>query len=165
MYYGTVEPGIRRKATEDHDPTVIPSTNMFGFLGKFGLRGRGMRYKPSAANLQEHPQRRDHWNGGRKRSDTESSSVSQGDSLRSRGDLWPSEDEDDAVVIGDDMLVGVEGGVMSDGDYDDFDEDANAAEVDSLLRREDREDEERRRRKREFERRREIQRGKSAVSL
>lgn len=176
MYYGAVDVGARRKAAEELDPTVIPSTSMFGFLSRFGVRGRGMRYKPSAANLQEHPQRGggsgEGWYGsisGRKRSGTGSSAASQGESLRSRGDLWPSEDEDDAVVIGDDVFVGVEqgsGGVGSDGGYDtygDYDEDADAGEVDLLLRREEREEEERRRRKREFERRREIQRGKTVV--
>lgn len=176
MYYGAVEPGIRRKQTEDHDPTVIPSTSMFGFMTRFGVRGRGMRYKPSAANLQEHPIRGGSWDesvSGRKRSGTESSAASQGDSLRSRGDLWPSEDEDDAVVIGDDVFVGVDGnGTGSDNDYaeyaeyTDYDDDADAGEVDLLLRQEEHEDEERRRRKRELERRkREIQRGKAAVRV
>ncbi|KAF8536233.1 hypothetical protein BDD12DRAFT_298061 [Trichophaea hybrida] len=125
MYYGAVGDasgtGLRRKGTvpgrDSPDPTVIPGTNMFGFLSKFGVRGKGMRYKPSAANLQEHPQRGGGGtvdvafaglsaNGGvrngRQRSGTGSSEGSQDDSLRSRGDLWPSEDEDDAVVIGDD---------------------------------------------------------------
>ncbi|TGZ81187.1 hypothetical protein EX30DRAFT_395694 [Ascodesmis nigricans] len=107
------------------DPTVIPSTTWFGFLSKFGIRGKGMRYKPSAANLQEHPQRSgldqrledEEFEGryspterepimGRKRAGTETSRDSLGDeSLRSRGDLWPSsEDEDDAVVIDDDAF-------------------------------------------------------------
>ncbi|KAI5798940.1 hypothetical protein EDC01DRAFT_649799 [Geopyxis carbonaria] len=98
MHYGTLGGGPSRRATHDPDaadPTVIPSTNMFGFLSAFGVRARAMRYKPSAANLQEHPTRR-----GRRRANTGSS----GDSLRSRGDLWPSEDEDDAVVIGDDAF-------------------------------------------------------------
>jgi hypothetical protein len=125
MYYGAVGDasgtGLRRKSAvpgrDSPDPTVIPGTNMFGFLSKFGVRGKGMRYKPSAANLQEHPQRGGcgtvdvafaglSANGGvrngRQRSGTGSSEGSQDDSLRSRGDLWPSEDEDDAVVIGDD---------------------------------------------------------------
>jgi hypothetical protein len=127
MYYGAagdaVGTGLRRKNTmsgrDSPDPTVIPGTSMFGFLSRFGVRGKGMRYKPSAANLQEHPQRsgaadvafvgpskngRGGNGNGRKRSGTGSSAGSQGDSLRSRGDLWPSEDEDDAVVIGDDAF-------------------------------------------------------------
>jgi hypothetical protein len=123
MFYGAVGDGaggggLRRKSAvggrDSPDPTVIPGTTMFGFLSRFGVRGKGMRYKPSAANLQEHPQRGGHFahaessyrtNGnGRKRSGTGSSSGSQGDSLRSRGDLWPSDDEDDAVVIGDDAF-------------------------------------------------------------
>lgn len=115
MYYGTAPPpevgGLRRKNTisggrDSPDPTVIPTTNYFGFLGRLGFRGRGMRYKPSAANLQEHPQRG--WDtvdyfSRRRRSGT-GSIGSGGESLRSRGDLWPSEDEDDAVVIGDDAF-------------------------------------------------------------
>jgi hypothetical protein len=40
---------------------------------------------------------------GRQRSKTRSSSGD--DSLRSRGDLWPSDDEDDAVVIGDAVMT------------------------------------------------------------
>jgi hypothetical protein len=135
MYYGAVGSSVghgalRRKGTmEAPDPTVIPSTSMFGLLSRFGFRSKGMRYKPSAANLQEHPQRGgaiSEMNGndcsatgdrngdlrgnnnygnnrlGRKRSETRSSSGD--DSLRSRGDLWPSDDEDDAVVIGDDAF-------------------------------------------------------------
>jgi len=118
MFYGAVNDppgpsGLRRKGIHPGgvgpDPTVIPGTSMFGFLSTFGFRGKGMRYKPSAANLQEHPQRSTadmtHTRGnGRQRSGTESSLASQGDSLRSRMDLWPSEDEDDAVVIGDDAF-------------------------------------------------------------
>jgi hypothetical protein len=120
MFYGAVgdpaSAGIRRKGTmpgrDSPDPTLIPGTSMFGFLSTFGFRGKGMRYKPSAANLQEHPQRGGGaldvafagTGKGRQRSGTGSSGGSQGDSLRSRGDLWPSEDEDDAVVIGDDAF-------------------------------------------------------------
>ncbi|KAL7273988.1 hypothetical protein RUND412_003123 [Rhizina undulata] len=85
------------------DPTVIPGTSMFGFLQSLGVGGRVLKYKPSAANLQEHPQRGGSFTG-RKRSGTGSSGGSAGESLRSRFDLWPSEDEDDAVPIGDDAF-------------------------------------------------------------
>jgi len=138
MYYGssasTSAVGAlsgKRKGNlpNESDPTVIPTTSMFGFLARFAsFRGRGLRYKPSAANLQEHPQRnaglaaveeesgrvrsispaigggREEIGRGRKRSATNSSGESAGESLRSRGDLWPSEDDDDAIPIGDDFL-------------------------------------------------------------
>ncbi|CUS10500.1 unnamed protein product [Tuber aestivum] len=138
MYYGssasTSAVGAlsgKRKCNlpNESDPTVIPTTSMFGFLARFAsFRGRGLRYKPSAANLQEHPQRntgltaveeesgrdrsispgigggRGEAGGGRRRSATNSSGESAGESLRSRGDLWPSEDDDDAIPIGDDFL-------------------------------------------------------------
>ena len=119
--------GKRKSLPAEADPTVIPQTSMFGFLARFaGFRGRALRYRPSAANLQEHPQRhaglpvleedvsslgsprRGSSNGGsrhrRNRSATGSSGESAGGSLRSRGDLWPSEDDDDAIPIGDDFL-------------------------------------------------------------
>ncbi|KAI5811856.1 hypothetical protein BZA77DRAFT_223992, partial [Pyronema omphalodes] len=100
--YGTLplplalsQPPVKRAETKKEDPTVIPGTSYLGFLSRFGRKG--MKYKPSAANLQEHPQR------GRRRSATDSSLGDSGDSLRSRGEIWPSEDElDDAVVLGDD---------------------------------------------------------------
>lgn len=132
--------GKRKSAVPGHDqdPTVIPQTSMFGFLARFApFRGKGLRYKPSAANLQEHPQRStglsvvhedetddeqpgarsgDRGAGmGRKRSATNSSGDSVGESMRSRGDLWPSEDDDDAIPIGDDVFLR-----GSDGEDDGF---------------------------------------------
>ena len=63
-----------------------------------------MRYKPSAANLQDQPHTRaiEAPSASRKRSGT--GSTSGGESFRSRRDLWPSEDEDDAIMIGDDAF-------------------------------------------------------------
>ncbi|KAG0137578.1 hypothetical protein HOY82DRAFT_477597 [Tuber indicum] len=144
MYYGSSAStsavgalGGKRKCNlpNESDPTVIPTTSMFGFLARFAsFRGRGLRYKPSAANLQEHPQRntgltaveeesgrdlstspgiqggRGGAGRGRKRSATNSSGESAGESLRSRGDLWPSEDDDDAIPISDDFLGNSTGG-------------------------------------------------------
>lgn len=93
-----------------------------------------MRYRPSAADLQEHPgmardapsytdsepeaSARNIGNGsgrtgdatgrrGRKRSGTGSSGESG--SFRSRGDLFPSEDEDDAVPLGDEFSIALRG--------------------------------------------------------
>ncbi|KAI9149517.1 hypothetical protein HJFPF1_11570 [Paramyrothecium foliicola] len=119
MSYGTR--GARRK-TNEQDPTIIPSTQPIGFLGKLPWKmGGTLRYKPSAADLQDHPGR--HGAGevepllgpsthadygdlpvGRKRSGTTGSGDTS-DSYRSRGDLFPSdgEGEEDAVPLDDDV--------------------------------------------------------------
>ena len=60
MSYGTH--GVRRKSSvlapdNRNDPTVIPSSSFLGFLERFPWRlgARGVKYRPSAADLQEHP--------------------------------------------------------------------------------------------------------------
>ncbi|KAK4228226.1 hypothetical protein QBC38DRAFT_362257 [Podospora fimiseda] len=54
MSYGTRGP--RRKASGDEDPNVIPRTAPLGFLGRLPFKIVGsLRYKPSAANLRDHP--------------------------------------------------------------------------------------------------------------
>ena len=144
MSYGASRGGLKRKMTLPpgmDDPTVVPGSSMFGFLErlpwKFG--GRGIRYRPSAADLQDNPGGRKwredgHGDGGeggeerealleesegenksaatkkghmRNRSDT-ATSRSTLNSLSSRGDLFPSEDEDDAVPIGDEFAMALE---------------------------------------------------------
>lgn len=122
MSYGTR--GSRRKASE-HDPTIIPSTQPIGFLSKLPWKmGGTLRYKPSAADLQDHPGKHenpetepllasdDESDYGqiivpRKRSGTTGSGGTGGtsDSYRSRGDLFPSdgEGEEDAIVLDDDV--------------------------------------------------------------
>jgi len=128
MSYGTRG---RRKSLEP-DPTVIPSTSALGFLGRLPFKlGGTLRYKPSAADLQEHPgalraEARDDEEGeplipdehsederdnpkGHKR--TRSSTTSSGetsDSFRSRGDLFPSDGEDDAVPLSDEFAMVLE---------------------------------------------------------
>ncbi|KAF7552594.1 hypothetical protein G7Z17_g4210 [Cylindrodendrum hubeiense] len=119
MSYGTR--GGRRKATEE-DPTIIPSTQPIGFLSKLPWKmGGTLRYKPSAADLQDHPGR--HGEGEvepllgsddesdygnllvtRKRSGTTGSGDTS-DSYRSRGDLFPSdgEGEEDAIPLDDEV--------------------------------------------------------------
>ena len=107
------------------DPTIVPNSSMFGFLERlpWKIGGRGVRYRPSAADLQDRPQRkavveaepliegsdeeeavRRHQ---RKRSDTQGS-KSTNNSLSSRGDLFPSEDEDDAVPLDDEFAMVLE---------------------------------------------------------
>ncbi|TQV90575.1 hypothetical protein V2A60_008252 [Cordyceps javanica] len=127
MSYGTR--GARRK-TSEHDPTIIPSTQPIGFLSKLPWKmGGTLRYKPSAADLQDHPGKQENPETApllgtddnddddesdygqlvvpRKRSGTTGSSGTgnTSDSYRSRGDLFPSdgEGEEDAVVLDDDV--------------------------------------------------------------
>lgn len=139
MGYGSR--GRRRALSKDGaaDPTVVPSSSMFGFLERWPWKigGRGVRYKPSAADLQENPGKgRRSMVGegevlieesgeegevgagrrGRKRSGT-ATSGSTTNSLSSRGDLFPSEDEDDAVPLDDEFAMVLERrttGTMSD---------------------------------------------------
>lgn len=114
------------------DPTIIPSSSYFGFLGRlpFNIGGKGLRYKPSAADLTDHPgqtrrsleeeqplieesdedqgEGRENKGHRRQRSDTHTSGHTT-DSLSSRGDIFPSEDElDDAVAIDDEFTLVLE---------------------------------------------------------
>jgi hypothetical protein len=127
---------IRRKsAVQPHDggpdPTIIPNSTVFGFLERlpWKIGGKGLKYKPSAADLQEHPgshrfeaqegedeplieegEGADSHNAngrGRKRSGT-ANSGSTSDSFRSRGDLFPSDGEDDAVPLDDEFTTALE---------------------------------------------------------
>ncbi|KAK8035638.1 hypothetical protein PG993_010633 [Apiospora rasikravindrae] len=124
MSYGTR--GLRRKSSTAEDPTIIPSTQPIGFLGRLPFKfGGPLRYKPSAANLMDHPGRHDvegehepllgsdghdaHFfmespTHSRKRSGTTGSGDTS-DSYRSRGDLFPSdgEGEEDAIPLDDEF--------------------------------------------------------------
>jgi hypothetical protein len=127
----------RRKSTTlprdgAQDPTLIPSSSYFGFLGRlpWKIGGKGLRYKPSAADLTEHPgaARRsldeeqpliedsdedalegpEHKGHRRQRSNTHTSGHTT-DSLSSRGDIFPSEDElEDAVPLDDEFTIALE---------------------------------------------------------
>jgi len=124
----------RRKSTaQQHpsqDPTLIPSSSYFGFLGRlpFKLGSKGLRYKPSAADLTEHPgalrrsieeeqpliedseedHASDYKTHRRARSNTHTSGHTT-DSFSSRGDIFPSEDElDDAVPLDDEFTIALE---------------------------------------------------------
>jgi hypothetical protein len=128
MSYGTR--AGRRKSLEA-DPTVIPSTNTLGFLGRLPFKfGGTLRYKPSAADLQEHPgasrveyreeegeplipddDSEDGGDKGKGHRRTRSSTTSSGetsDSFRSRGDIFPSDGEDDAVPLDDEFAMVLE---------------------------------------------------------
>jgi len=129
MSYGTRN--TRRRSTvhiPDNlaDPTVIPSSSLLGFLERFPWRlgARGVKYRPSAADLQEHPGARRYAHedeplmevmdadegplsptpNGRHRSTTQSSRRTE-NSLSSRGDLFPSDEEEDAVPLDDEFAL------------------------------------------------------------
>jgi hypothetical protein len=111
------------------DPTIIPSSSFLGFLDRlpWKIGGRSLRYKPSAADLQDNPGGLRRWQGEgeplieasdesdpgirtkqwRKRSGT-TASQSTTNSLSSRGDLIPSDEEDDAVPLDDEFAVALE---------------------------------------------------------
>ena len=109
------------------DPNVVPKSSVFGFLEglPWKIGGREVRYRPSVADLQENVGRgnreaeplieeseesgTDTRRGrhGRNRSGT-SNSRSTTNSLSSRGDLFPSEDEDDAVPLDDEFAMVLE---------------------------------------------------------
>ncbi|ODM24217.1 hypothetical protein SI65_02072 [Aspergillus cristatus] len=129
MSYGTR--GTRRKSSvlvpeNRNDPTVIPSSSFLGFLERFPWRlgARGQKYRPSAADLQEHPGGRrfdreeeplletgdrsedpaSYGNNVRDRSATQSSRETA-NSLSSRGDLIMSDEEEDAVPLDDEFAL------------------------------------------------------------
>lgn len=132
MSYGTRGVMRRKTGSDEEDPTIIPSTAPLGFLGRLPWKiGGTLRYKPSAAFLQDHPgapqgrpdetqplleesgddvdvhpQVTVHM---RKRSGTGGSGDTS-DSYRSRGDLFPSDGEEyeDAMEIDDEFAVALE---------------------------------------------------------
>lgn len=124
--YGSAARSRRRSVVSPSDPTVIPNQSYFGFLSKlpFSIGRRTLRYQPSVANLEDQPaqgKRRlgggiegfleeeegtesSHppWTHGRKRSVTGSSAHTT-DTLSSRSDLFPSDEEADAIPIDDEF--------------------------------------------------------------
>ncbi|KAL8736890.1 MAG: hypothetical protein Q9181_002230 [Wetmoreana brouardii] len=134
MSYGGI--GARRKTGAvkgDEEEHMVPSSSMFGFLERlpWKIGGKGRRYKPSAADLQDVGEGRSRTAAlkarasgedeplisesesggeggkrrhGRKRSGTVGSRETT-NSLSSRGDLFPSEDEDDAVPLDDEFAM------------------------------------------------------------
>ncbi|KAI1376429.1 hypothetical protein F4677DRAFT_418505 [Hypoxylon crocopeplum] len=130
MSYGTRGP--RKRSSTQEDPTIIPSTAPLGFLGRLPFKiGGTLRYKPSAANLQEHPGASrsvldaerapllgddndaahpdDSPSQSRKRSGTVGSGDTS-DSYRSRGDLFPSDEEgeEDAIPLDDEFTIALD---------------------------------------------------------
>ncbi|RMZ80650.1 hypothetical protein DV738_g2635, partial [Chaetothyriales sp. CBS 135597] len=130
MSYGTrARPKGQGKSTDQAaDPTIIPGSSYLGFLESLPWRigQRVLRYRPSAANLQENPggvrkadvntpllpPEDDEYDAGarqskaqrRERSET-LSSGSTNNSLSSRGDLILSDEEEDAREIDDEFAI------------------------------------------------------------
>ncbi len=123
MNYGS-RVNTRKKVGEDDDVNVLPKSSMFGFLERlpWKIGGRGVRYRPSIADLQENVGRRgvetepliseeESDDGNRRHGRSRSGTVgsrSTTNSLSSRGDLFPSEDEDDAVPLDDEFAIVLE---------------------------------------------------------
>lgn len=124
MNYGSRGVTRRKAGEEDDDINMLPKSSIFGFLESlpWKIGGRGVRYRPSVADLQENVGRRgeeiepliseEHGaegrgQHGRSRSGTVGS-RSTTNSLSSRGDLFPSEDEDDAVPLDDEFAMALE---------------------------------------------------------
>ena len=120
--HGGMSYGSRTKDRGDEDPNIVPQSSIFGFLERlpWKIGGRGTRYRPDVADLQENVGRRgveaepliaDEDTGeatnGRSRSGTVGSRETT-NSLSSRGDLFPSDDEDDAVPLDDEFAMVLE---------------------------------------------------------
>ena len=149
MNYGTRGNRARRRSTGagkglEGDPTILPGSSMFGFLERLPWRlgARGVRYKPSAADLQDvagesrkssdeaatsalldsedeedYHEQRTQRNHKRNRSAT-ANSQSTMNSLSSRGDLFPSEDEAaDAVPLDDEFAISLTRHSTSNDDF------------------------------------------------
>ncbi|EAS30034.1 uncharacterized protein CIMG_08780 [Coccidioides immitis RS] len=137
MSYGAR--GGRRKNSilqpdERQDPTVIPSSSFLGFLQRFPWRigARGIRYRPSAADMQENPgglkrntlenepllegseesdenaQKADRGDAATRQRSSTQSSQGTSTSLSSRGDLILGDEEEDAVPLSDEFAMALE---------------------------------------------------------
>lgn len=115
------------KPKDGSDPNIVPKSSVFGFLERlpWKIGGKGFKYRPSASDLQENVGRgrgegeplieegeetgvdAARGRNGRNRSGT-TSSRSTTNSLSSRGDLFPSEDEDDAIPLDDEFAMVLE---------------------------------------------------------
>lgn len=126
---GMSYPRDRRRKSAHEGAAGSEGLGGAGFFGRLFGGGRAVRYRPSAADLQEHPGARrsgkDNGEGqalledsegsaggavrrhGRTRSGTAGSRETV-DSLSSRGDIFPSDDEDDAIPLDDEFAMVLE---------------------------------------------------------
>ncbi|EED15210.1 conserved hypothetical protein [Talaromyces stipitatus ATCC 10500] len=138
MSYGAARTRRQSSILPDQrdDPTVIPKSSFIGFLERlpWKIGPRGVKYRPSAADLQERPGRLPHDDyiqpgsseaqplieeededdltatmrkGKRQRRDrsTTQSSQETSNSLSSRGDLIFDDEDEDAVPLDDEFAV------------------------------------------------------------
>lgn len=127
---GMAYPKTRRKSLVDGEDPTVSLGSRGGFLRRlFG--GKDLRYRPSAADLQEHPGARtttmttrnrtegealledDELGVGRGRGKGRARSGTQGSqnttsSYSSRGDIFPSDEEDDAIPLDDEFAMVLE---------------------------------------------------------
>jgi hypothetical protein len=122
MSYGARRDKYRGHKSQppDSEATSKPTSSYFGFITNMSSKltgAKSLRYKPSAADLQDHPgasrtmptlaeEDLDEFTP-RKRSNTHGS-TGTADSFSSRGDLFPSEDEDDALELDDEFAMVLE---------------------------------------------------------
>jgi len=127
---GMSYPRDRRRKSAHEGVAGTEGSGGSGFFGRLFGGSRAVRYKPSSADLQEHPgakRSKDRGEGealleesegsvgagraprrhGRKRSGTAGSRETT-DSLSSRGDIFPSDDEDDAIPLDDEFAMVLE---------------------------------------------------------
>nr|OQO28360.1 hypothetical protein B0A51_04637 [Rachicladosporium sp. CCFEE 5018] len=122
---GMTYPRDRRRKSV-HEGTAVEALPGGSFFSKLFGKSKAARYRPTAADLQEHP-------GARGKRDPEAEGLLEGDSspssrgagvghrrvrsatvasstgsYSSRGDIFPSDDEDDAVPLDDEFAMVLE---------------------------------------------------------
>ncbi|GAB7332907.1 hypothetical protein MBLNU13_g04620t1 [Cladosporium sp. NU13] len=128
---GMSYPRDRRRKSAHEGAAGTEGLGGSGFFGRLFGGSRAVRYKPSSADLQDHPgakrSHKDRGEGealleesegsvgadraprkhGRNRSGTAGSRETM-DSLSSRGDIFPSDEEDDAIPLDDEFAMVLE---------------------------------------------------------
>lgn len=128
---GMSYPRDRRRKSAHEGAAGTEGLGGSGFFGRLFGGSRAVRYKPSSADLQDHPgAKRSHKDRGEGEALLEESEGSVGagraprrhgrnrsgttgsretvDSLSSRGDIFPSDDEDDAIPLDDEFAMVLE---------------------------------------------------------
>lgn len=121
VQYGTsTQPGHSRQMNYNaRKESSRKESSFFATIASRLSGSKSIKYRPSAADLQDNPRSRKDLHvtpvhtersaqrKGRKRSATTGSGVTA-DSFSSRGDIFPSDDEDDAVPLDDEFAVVLE---------------------------------------------------------
>jgi hypothetical protein len=128
---GMSYPKDRRRKSAHEGASSVEGLGGSGFFGRLFGGSRAVRYKPSSADLQDHPGAKQSGKDrgesealleesegsvgvgrvprrhGRNRSGTAGSRETM-DSLSSRGDIFPSDEEDDAIPLDDEFAMVLE---------------------------------------------------------